>query len=280
MLLAATASAFLFRASVPPWVFMWLVAAGVFVGVKAMSLSGVRLLAAPVSRRVLYLVAWPGLDAHAFLDRERHVAAPGGHELATAVVRLLVGLVLLFVGVRLLPESWPLARGWTGMVGIVLVLHFGVFDAVSVALRARGVDAKPLMRSPILSSGLREFWGRRWNTAFRDLTHRFVFQPLAHRVGGRVALAAVFLLSGLVHDLVISVPARGGYGGPTLFFVIQGALVLTERTAVGRRLGMGQGIRGRLFTLGSLVATAGLLFHRPFVEHVMLPMLDAIGATS
>ena len=59
------------------------------------------------------------------------------------------------------------------------------------------------------------------NTAFRDLTHRFLFRPLTEAVGPRLAIVSGFTFSGLVHDLVISVLAGGGYGWPTLYFIVQ-----------------------------------------------------------
>ena len=58
----------------------------------------------------------------------------------------------------------------------------------------------------------------------------------------------------VVHDLVISVPAGGGYGGPTLFFALQGVAVLVERSPLGRRVGLGRGWRGWLFTMLVLLA--------------------------
>jgi alginate O-acetyltransferase complex protein AlgI len=131
---------------------------------------------------------------------------------------------------------------------------------------------------PILAKSLSEFWSKRWNTAFRDLTHRFVFRPFAARGKARTGVFAVFLLSGLVHDLVISLPAGGPYGLPTLYFLVQWLGLLVERSRFGKRLGLGSGWRGRLFTAIVLVAPAVGLFHPPFVREVMLPFLDVIGA--
>jgi alginate O-acetyltransferase complex protein AlgI len=130
----------------------------------------------------------------------------------------------------------------------------------------------------LASVGLAEFWGRRWNTAFRDLTHRFLFRPLASRWGPRRALAAGFVFSGVIHDLVISVPAGGGYGWPTLFFTLQAPALLAERTPAGKRLGLGSGWRGWVFTMLVLVVPVYGLFHPPFVRNIVLPFMRVLGA--
>jgi alginate O-acetyltransferase complex protein AlgI len=140
------------------------------------------------------------------------------------------------------------------------------------------VDARPLMNRPLASVSLAEFWGQRWNKAFRDLTHRFLFRPLTNRSGVRAGIAGGFLFSGLVHDLVISVPAGGGYGGPTLFFAAQGIGILVERGRPGQALRLGQGTRGWLFVTLCLILPAPLLFHPPFVERIVVPFMDSLGA--
>lgn len=153
------------------------------------------------------------------------------------------------------------------MVGLVFVLHFGSFHLLSCLWRTLGRDAKPLMNWPVLSRSLSDFWGRRWNTAFRDLTHRYLFAPLAGRIGPWWAVAVGFLFSGAVHDAVISVPAGGGYGWPTLYFLVQGGGLLLER-----RVGA-----SRLLTGAVLLAPAFGLFHPPFVVNVVVPFLDLLA---
>ena len=125
---------------------------------------------------------------------------------------------------------------------------------------------------------LGEFWGRRWNTAFRDLTHRFLFRPLNSRLGPRGAILAGFVFSGLVHDVVISVPAGGGYGGPTLFFGAQAFAMFAERSRAGRAVGLGSGWRGWLFAFLILILPVYLLFHPPFVRNIIVPFMQAFGA--
>jgi hypothetical protein len=162
------------------------------------------------------------------------------------------------------------------LTGVVSILHFGLSHWLSILWRLGGVNAKHIMDKPVLATSLADFWGRRWNLAFRDLMHQFVLRPLAPRVGTRWAMVAVFLVSGLIHDAVISVAARGGYGLPTLYFLIQAAGLSLERSQMGKRLGLGRGLSGRLFGLAVVLVPAGLLFHPPFIVRVVVPMLAAI----
>ena len=134
------------------------------------------------------------------------------------------------------------------------------------------------MNAPLDSMSLSEFWGKRWNLAFRDLAHTFVFRPLVGRMGIPATTLAVFLVSGLIHDCVISIPAQGGFGGPTLYFLLQGVGLLAERTGTAKRIGLGTGFIGRLFTLAVVVGPVALLIHTPFVERVVVPMLVCLNS--
>ena len=262
----------------PPWALMWTLAVGIYAGCKWLSWQSAAACDAPAWKKAAYLFAWPGLNAAAFLEkppagRSRRVA-----EWLAAIVKLALGSILFFFAARLIPSQHAYLQGWVGMIGLVLILHFGAFHMLACWWRYIGIDARPLMNHPLESMSLNEFWGRRWNTAFRDLAHRFLFRPCAAYLGPRWGLMAGFLFSGVVHDLVISVPARGGYGGPTIFFTIQGAATLFERSAFGRRAGLGSGWRARIFTFLVLVAPVSLLFHRPFVLGIVVPFMHALGA--
>jgi hypothetical protein len=105
-----------------------------------------------------------------------------------------------------------------------------------------------------------------------------IFQPLYRNVGPGPAGFFVFVVSGLIHDLVISLPARGGYGLPTLYFLLQGAGVTVERSQFGKRLGLGQGVRGWCFMVVFLTVPVFGLFHPWFVLRVILPFMRAIHA--
>ncbi len=264
----------------PRWAYMWLLAFSIYVACKAITWSAAPIAGVSVARQLAYLVAWPGLNPTRFFQSEALSARerPSGREWLGAVFRMLAGGVLFWSAPMWIGSKAPIALGWAGMVGVVLMLHFGLFHLLSCFWRANGVDARPLMNRPASSTSVTEFWSERWNTAFRDFTHHFVFRPLTRRWGLLPALILGFFFSGLVHDIVISVSAGGGYGGPTLFFVIQGLAILLEKSHAGRMLGLRRGLRGWLFTAAVLLLPVRLLFHDPFVERVVVPFMQALGA--
>lgn len=264
----------------PRWALMWMLAIAIYMVCKWLTWQRARVQNAPAWKHAAYLVAWPGMDATSFLE-ERTVSGASGSlstELRAATATLTAGVVLLFAVARLVPSPDAYIAGWVGMIGAVMILHFGIFHLLSCWWRSIGVQARPLMNRPLASTSLGEFWGRRWNTAFRDLTYQFLYRPCASWCGPRWGILLGFLCSGAVHDLVISVPAQGGYGRPTLFFAIQGAAVIVERSDAGRRIGLGGGSPGRLFAMVALLAPVGLLFHRPFVVGIIVPFMRVLGA--
>jgi hypothetical protein len=128
------------------------------------------------------------------------------------------------------------------------------------------------MSAPLRSASLGEFWGKRRNLGFRQLAHQLIFRPLHRTLGAGAAGFLVFGVSGLIHDLVISLPARGGYGLPTIYFLLQGTGTTIEHSRFGKRLGLGQGLRGWAFIMAFLAAPVFLLFHQWFVMRVILPL--------
>ena len=265
----------------PRWGFMWAMACALYAGCKWLSYreARVRGVASNRPRALGYLLAWPGMDPTPFLCGADRCVQPRSREWMVAALKTLFGATLTWVVARAALPVNALLAGWLGMVGLIFVLHFGTFHLLSLGWRSIGVNARPVMQSPLRTSSLAEFWGRRWNTAFHDLATRFTFRPLRPTVGRAGATLLVFLVSGLIHELVISIPARGGYGLPTGYFVLQGLGVAAERTRMGRRLGLGRGWRGWLFTIVVAAGPAFWLFPPPFVRNVILPMLAAIGAT-
>lgn len=258
---------------------MWILSVAIYFGLKWQTWWTARSgIAHSAWRSVAYLFAWPGMDANAFLDGTKRERRPVLELWLWAGLETLLGAALFWVVARSIPPGRPLLRGWTGMVGLILLLHFGTFQIVALLWQSLGVRAEPIMHAPLRSTSLAEFWGKRWNLGFRELAHELIFRPLYRTLGVEVSGFLVFVVSGLIHDLVISLPARGGYGLPTLYFVLQGVGVSAERSQFGRRLGLGQGVRGWCFMMLFLVAPVFWLFHPWFVVRVILPFMRAIHA--
>lgn len=241
------------------WVRMWLMCGGLFLMAKAAIL--------PDRDRAAFVFLWPGMDAAAFNRRPASCGCPG----LRGWVNLVAGVLLIWSTARLAGD--PFVGTWVAMAGFVLALHCGVFTLLAAYWRSRGRDVMPLMKAPLLAGSVTEFWGKRWNHAFRDLAHAVLFKPVARRLGTLAGTWAVFLASGLAHELVITVPAGAGYGGPTLYFALQ---------ALGMSLERGCPIRWhwvwRLRALAFLLIPLPLLFPRPFVMNVCHPFFHAIGA--
>ncbi len=267
------------RSALPDWVFMWVLAFAIFFGCKWLTLRRSWAGRARPSRfhAFAYLLLWPGMEANPFLSRIS-LHPPSLQSWVGATAKTVAGAGLLWFVAVASRSLHPLLIGWLGMAGVVLLLHFGLFHLLALFWRTQGRDVKPLMRAPLLATSLADFWGQRWNTAFNTLAHNLVFRTLARRTGVGWATLGVFLISGLIHDLVISVPARGGYGLPTAYFLLQGMAVLFERSRAGRALCLGRGARGWLFTFLVTAAPAFWLFHPDFIHHVILPMLQVIGS--
>lgn len=262
----------------PAWAFMWTLSFAIFLGLKWVTWWEARnRVPHSAGRSLAYLVAWPGMDAESFLDARQHATARLG-EWLWATAKTLLGIALIWLVARRIPRQLALLEGWVGLFGLIFLLHFGSFHLIALFWQEMGIDAHPIMSKPILSKTLSEFWGRRWNLGFRQLAYDLIFRPLHKRIGVVAASLLVFLVSGMVHDLVISLPAHGGYGLPTAYFMVQGLGVTLERSAWGRRFGLQQGLPGRLFMLVVVAVPAFWLFHPAFVLRVIVPFMHAIHA--
>jgi alginate O-acetyltransferase complex protein AlgI len=267
------------RTSVVRWVFMWIMAGAIFLGCKWLTLCRAKRRGSPTGlpQMLAYLFLWAGMDAENFLaPRDRghpvHRALP---KVGLAAGKIALGAVLIF-GVARAARNELLA-GWIGMIGIILVLHFGIFELAAISWQMFAIAARPIMDAPLQSTSLTEFWGRRWNGAFNQLVLDVFFRRFARSFGTVRATLTAFLISGLIHELVISLPAGAGYGLPTSYFLLQGWGIIAQRTS-SKRWSLDQGARGWLFTMLITAAPAFWLFHPPFVQRVIIPFLQAIHA--
>jgi len=256
------------------WVTMWCITVAVYAGFKLIMWrnairGGVR---ATGLRSFIFLVLWPGMDARKFLDATIKPEKPAPGDWLWGAANIALGALLLWGVARTAGNG--LGAGWIGMTGLIFLLHFGVFKLLAHFWQQNGICAQPLMRMPIAAKSVSDFWSKRWNMAFRDLSFGLLFGGFRKHVGVRAAMMLTFFVSGLIHDLVISVPAGGGYGLPTAYFTFQGAGILLQHSHVGLRGNWS----GRLFAWAVIAGPAFALFPPPFVLRVMVPFMQAIGA--
>jgi len=255
---------------------MWALSFAIFAGLKWMTWWKARSrVPHSTARSLAYLVAWPGMDAESFLDSSQP-ERPRLQEWLWAALKTAFGVLLLWLVARRIPADQALLRGWIGLFGIIFLLHFGSFHLIALFWQAMGISAEPIMAKPILSKTPSEFWGKRWNLGFRQLAYDFIFRPLHKQIGVAAAGLLIFAASGLIHDLVISLPARGGYGLPTGYFILQGLGVTLERSDLGKQLGLQRGVMARIFAMVVTATPAFWLFHPPFVLRVIIPFMQAI----
>src|SRR4029453_7244091 len=106
---------------------MWALAFAIYCGCKALTWWRTPVANVPGWRHAGYLLAWPGLDAAAFLEEDA-VGEVSRDAWMRGIRNVAAGLVLFFGLARLaLPRSAYLA-GWIGMTGVALILHFGIFE--------------------------------------------------------------------------------------------------------------------------------------------------------
>ncbi|MCA9246305.1 MAG: membrane bound O-acyl transferase family-domain-containing protein [Planctomycetales bacterium] len=220
-----------------------------------------------------YLLLWPGTERQRFLDAGSDVERPNAQESITAILFLVAGAGLWYAA-RRFASTDPRLAGALGLAALVCVFHFGLFHLASIAWRSFGVDAPPIMNQPWRASSLADFWGRRWNDAFHAPVHRRLFRPASRQWTPAWATMSVFIFSGLVHELVISVPARGGFGLPTLYFLFQGGGLLLGRGKILAACQSRSERCQRLWAWFVVVAPVPLLFHPLFLERVIAPMLS------
>jgi alginate O-acetyltransferase complex protein AlgI len=159
------------------------------------------------------------------------------------------------------------------LVGLSLILHFGLLSISAGMWRLHGANTYLLFRQPAKALSLNEFWSKRWNIAFSEMTSVAIFRPLKNRTGAPWALMLAFAFSGLLHELALSVPVNSGYGLPMLYFIIQGLLVLLERVLINNNsLFLKNKLIARVWVFFWLVIPMPLLFHEQFIKQVVWVM--------
>ncbi len=267
------------KSLVEEWLFMWIFGFSIFFCCKWITLVDALNNSPNVSklRAVLYMFGWVGMDAKRFLTDNKQLEVQNKLWLET-ISKILIGLFLVYVITEKVYFKNHILGGWVGLAGLGLIIHFGSFDLLAIIWNKLGINVKSIINSPLYSVSLTDFWSNRWNLAYRDLSRNYILRPLAPKIGVSYATIIVFVLSGLIHELVISFPSNGGYGLPTLYFIIQTIGLFIERSRFRKMLGLENSLRGRIFALTVVFAPISLLFHKTFIERVFIPFLYQINS--
>lgn len=189
------------------------------------------------------------------------------------VSRIILGVVLVYLSLVLEANtSLTVIADLALLVGISFILHFGILNVSTAYWRWWGVNVKELFRSPYKSRSLNEFWGKRWNMAFSEMTTLIAYRPLKFKIGKTGAMMISFLLSGVLHEIAISLPVKAGYGLPMLYFALHGILMYAEEKSALVQKILADKILSHLWVLGWLILPIHLLFHPPFMEGVLKPL--------
>jgi len=185
--------------------------------------------------------------------------------------RIMTGLTLLYLSCLPALHHLFFLPALLLLAGLSLILHFGILNLSAGIWQSCGVPVSELFPSPYRSQSLKEFWGKRWNIAFSEMTALILYRPLKSKLGSRAAIVMSFLFSGLLHELAISLPVRTGYGLPMLYFGIHAVCMQLEESPFIKRM-INRPIIARLWVLVCLLLPMPLLFHPSFVHQVLEPI--------
>jgi alginate O-acetyltransferase complex protein AlgI len=208
-----------------------------------------------------FLFVWPGVIPDVF-RRPRQAQSIEPARFFAAWARMALGTVSVILLAVCAPQIPDRLLGLAGVAALLLTVHLGFCDLLPWLLRWAGFAVPLLFDRPWAATSLAEFWSRRWNLAFVEMNQRLLLRKVYRRFGRRGARLALFVLSGLLHELALSLPAGAGWGLPLGYFLLHGALV-----AVEDRLR----IANRAWTWFWLIAPSPWLFHEPFRRALIVP---------
>jgi hypothetical protein len=226
-----------------------------------------------------YAIGWAGMRAQPF-ETLGAPPLPGAWPMVRfGISRVIAGALLILLAHGLIALRLNDSLTYVLVIPILLValsliLHFGLLSISAGMWRFSGVNTYYLFRQPAKALSLTELWSKRWNIAFSEMTSVAIFRPLKNKTGAAVALMISFVFSGLLHELALSLPVNSGYGLPTLYFVIQGLLVLVEKLMASRGiLFLKNKFVARVWVFFWLIVPMPLLFHEQFIRQIAWPMV-------
>lgn len=217
-----------------------------------------------LQRYCVFAFFWFGMDPASF--RRRRSGLTWRSDVAIGATFMIIGTLIAWL-------VWTM--GWSQIFIMFLPMslgfHFGALRVLKGALRTAGFPVRTLFPNLLETRGIGDFWSKRWNVGYSQMMQRLVGRPLAARLGESAGIMAVFVGSGLLHELAITLPVRSGYGLPTLYFTAHGLLTLVEKK-LARPI-------GRIPALLTVVLPMGFLFPPDFQREVIEKCLGLFALT-
>lgn len=211
----------------------------------------------------VYMLLWPGMNPLATAaGASNRTIEP--QPFLRAWMRMIAGFTAIFALASVHDRLSDLALGWAGITAMLLAIHFGFADILVWLLRSLGFAVPQLFNRPWAAQSLDDFWSHRWNLAFVEMNRLLFLKPLRRWFGLRHAVTATFVLSGLFHELALSFPAGGGWGGPLVYFTLQAMLVHLRGL-------------GRFAAWLCVLVPLPLLFHTPVRAAFIVPFYRGLG---
>ncbi|MBD1366332.1 hypothetical protein IDJ77_21140 [Mucilaginibacter sp. ZT4R22] len=282
MLVVSIAGVYIIFINEHPILKMLAIIATTFSGMKVIAVTEGyknRPLTLSFKQWLTYAIGWVGMRAQPFETLGQPALPNAWPMVRFGISRIIAGALLILLA------HWLVALQLNGsltyylvtpilLVALSLILHFGLLSISAGMWRFSGVNTYYLFRQPAKALSLTELWSKRWNIAFSEMTSVAIFRPLKSKTGVAVALMVSFIFSGLLHELALSLPVNSGYGLPTLYFVIQGLLVLVEKLMASRGiLFLKNKVIARLWVFFWLIVPMPLLFHGQFIRQIVWPMV-------
>lgn len=155
-------------------------------------------------------------------------------------------------------QPWPL-QSYCAIVPFWLLVE-SIAQLCKLLWLPTGYLVPVVNSKPWAARSVADFWGNRWNRLFGNWLRRIVFYPLRRQP--QRALASTFLVSGLLHELLVALPMQLVFGEPvwglmTAYFMIQYLAIAAER-----RLPLQRWQSRRLFLWMAVIGPAPLVLNQ------------------
>jgi MBOAT, membrane-bound O-acyltransferase family len=181
--------------------------------------------------------------------------------LAGAVgVMAAVLLLPLTSGIGVLRENFLLDH--LAKVAVFLLTIESASRFLAGIEKLAGFDTPPFVQHAFLSRTVAEFW-MRYNTRVHRWMYENVFRPSGGRHAPVRGVLLVFLVSGLLHELMFGIATSRFDGYQLIFFVLQAPAVLASRLMerLANRGGIAGSTLARSLTIVWMTGTSVFFFH-------------------